>query len=170
MKNQRASDDFVRIYVSRRANGQTVSGWEKAVLFLDGGWVGWTTITESEAKHASDGDLIRCRRTPSQRWCEWLGPNTSVADDLELQAYFATIADDEWPRMAIAIRHSQRQAVAEWRAAGVRLIAAATRDRRGPASRASKMFLKRGSGPRSLLNLLALKSQTTDGPKIETSK
>lgn len=170
MKRARASDDMVRIYVNRRASGRPVPGWEKAVYFLpatpDGlpAWVGWTAITESEAKQADPDDLVRRTRTPGQRWCDWCGPNTSVSDDIELQAYFTTIDDDDWPRLAIAMRQSQRQAAAEWRAAGTRLIAAVTRARRGPASPASNLFQKRGAGTRSLLKLL-VPDRPTSGAK-----
>ncbi|WP_284542375.1 hypothetical protein [Pleomorphomonas sp. T1.2MG-36] len=150
-----ASDDMVRIYVGRRASGRPVSGWERAVLFLDGGWVGWTTITESDAKNSAPDELVRCRRTPSQPWCDWCGSNMSVARDIELQAFFTTIDDDAWPRLAIAIRNSQKRTVTEWRAAGARLIAAATKDRRYPASPASRLFRARGIGTRSLLKLLS---------------
>lgn len=164
-----ADDDMVRIYVSRRASGRPIPGWEKAVLFLDNNWIAWTTITEAEAKNSAPDDLVRRRRTPSQPWCDWCGANTSVADDLEMQAYFATIDDDAWPRMSIAARRSQRQAAAEWRAAGARLIAAATRDRRGPASPASGLFRQRGAGTRSLLKLLA-PDRPTSGPKPTAQK
>jgi hypothetical protein len=151
-----ATDDLVRIYVNRRASGRLVPGWERAVLFLPTaagkpGWIGWTTITEAEAKNSAPDDLVRCRRTPGQRWCNWLGPNMSVADDIELQAFFATVPDDEWPRLAIAVRRSQRQAAAAWHAAGARLIAAATSDRHHPASPAASLFRERGTGQRSLL-------------------
>ncbi|CAI9400160.1 hypothetical protein ANOBCDAF_00427 [Pleomorphomonas sp. T1.2MG-36] len=164
MKNARASDDMVRIYVGRRASGRPVPGWEKAVLFLPGNWIGWTTITETEAKQADPDELVRCRRTPAQRWDDWLGPNMTVADDIELQAFFATVPDDEWPRLAIAVRRSQRQAAAAWHAAGARLIAAATRNRRGPASPASSLFRERGTGRRSLLKLIT-PDRSTSGPK-----
>lgn len=160
----RATDDMVRIYVGRRASGRPVPGWEKAILYLDDGWVGWTTITESDAQNSGPDDLVRCRRTPSQPWCEWLGPNTCVANDIELQAYFATVADDEWPRLAIGVRHSQRQAAAEWRAVGAHLIAAVTRARSGTASRASNLFRERGTGRRSLLKLIA-PDRPTSGAK-----
>ncbi|WP_051228241.1 hypothetical protein [Pleomorphomonas oryzae] len=166
----RASDDMVRIYVNRRASGRPVPGWEKAVYFLpptpDGlpGWIGWTTVTESEAKNSGRDDLVRRTQTPAQRWDDWLGPNMTVADDLEMQAFFATVPDDEWPRLAIAVRRSQRQAAAAWRAAGARLIAAATRNRRDPASPASNLFRERGTGRRSLLKLIT-PDRPTSGPK-----
>ena len=175
MRTGRASDDLVRIYVSRRASGRPVPGWEKAVYFLpptpDGlpGWIGWTSITEAEAKSAPPDDLVRRRRTPGQRWCDWCGPNTSVSDDIELQAYFVTINDDEWPHLSIAVRRSQRQAVAAWRASGARLIAAATHDRRHLGSPTANLFQKRGTGTRSLLKLI-VSDRATSGLKPEVAR
>lgn len=148
-----ASDDAVLRYIERRAMDRRILGWEKAVLFLDGGWVGWTSVSESDAKATTADELVRRRRTPGQPWCPWLGPDVSVAADIELQAFFTVVPDDGWRRLATSIRRNPKIVVREWREIGARLLAAAAGapSPRQPRPQAPVLtFAARGPGRRSL--------------------
>lgn len=149
-----ATVNSVLRYVSRRAYDRRVLEWKRVVVLLDGGgekptWAAWTSITEEEARQWEPTKHVRRVRTPAQRWCPWLGADTSVADDLPLQAFFATVPDDEWPRLDAAIRYHQHRMVSDWRAAGGRLLAAVSGapTELGPYTKA---FSLRGTGRRSL--------------------
>jgi hypothetical protein len=136
----------------RRAIDRRVTGWVKLAQFV-GDWAAWACVSEAEAKSAPADEFAHRIRTPGQPWCDWLGPDISVAADLVVQAYFATVPDDQWPRLATAIRRDQRKTVAEWREAGQRLLAAAAgappprQPRPHPIALA---FTTRGPGRRSL--------------------
>lgn len=147
-----ATVNSVLRYVSRRALDRRIMGWERVAIILDGGdkpaWVAWMTISEEEARQWDPPEHIRRIRTPAQPWCAWLGADTSVADDLPLQAFFATVPDDGWPRLAATIRYHQHRTVADWRATGERLLAATRGAPAAPGPYAGA-FSRRGTGRRS---------------------
>lgn len=148
-----APDDAVARYVERRAMDRPVTGWVKLARFVGDDWAAWMCVSENEAKEAPAAEFPHRIRTPGQPWCPWLGPDVSVAADLTLQAYFAVVPDDGWPRLATSIRRAQRRTVAEWRETGARLLAAAAGapPPRSPRPRAPVLtFAARGPGRRSL--------------------
>lgn len=166
-KERAADDDLVRLYVSRRAADQRATGWVKLAQRIDGDWAAWMSVSEAEARAAPLEDYAHRVRTLGQPWCEYLGPNTAVADDAELQAFFLTVDDDRWPRLSTAIHHDQRQAISDWREAGARLLAAAAG--RSHASPASSLFLERGTGRRSLIHTDGTTRMTESRPHLPRS-
>lgn len=148
-----ATDDAVRLYVERRAMDRPVTEWVRLAQFVGDDWAAWMWVSEVEAKSAPAEAFAHRIRTPGQPWCRWLGPDVSVAADLTLQSYFVTVPDDQWSKLATAIRRDQRKTVAEWRETGARLLAAAAGapPPHHPRQQAPiLMFRERGPGRRSL--------------------
>lgn len=110
----------------------------------------WQRCSETEARAAP---RWRRLRIPGRPWCPVLGPRVGIARDVQLQAHFATVPDGDWYRMEQRARHHPERCLAEWRAAGRRLIDAAdaaTAGRRAPG-RLRGWPGRRGGGLRSLL-------------------
>lgn len=148
-----ATDDAVARYVERRSMDRPLTGWVKLTQVIGNDWAAWQIVTEAEAKAAPADAYAHRVRTPGQPWCPWLGPDVSVAADLTLQSYFVTVPDDQWSKLATAIRRDQRKTVAEWRETGARLLAAAAGapPPHHPRQQAPiLMFRERGPGRRSL--------------------
>lgn len=106
---------------------------------------------------ADDDDIAFYRRVRKDGlpWCEVLGYQTSVADDLALQTYFLTVTSDDWSQLAASVREHAMRCVREWTAAGRRIIAAVSPETAtvipvapGPLAGWPK---ERGSGRRSLV-------------------
>jgi hypothetical protein len=57
-------------------------------------------------------------------WCPILGHHTDIRDDLTLQIYFLTVPEDDWSRMASAVRVRPKSCLKDWHAPGRRIIAA----------------------------------------------
>jgi len=144
---------ILRRYVIERASGQTPRA-EWAYYAADIG--AWIRADEASARHHEHYRRIRKARLP---WCDVLGHQTSVADDVALQIYFMTLDQDDWPRLAAAVRERPGRCLKEWTASGARIIAAvsdlATSDATSAASGNDGPLAgwppERGMGPRSLL-------------------
>lgn len=108
----------LRRYVIERASGRTPR-YEWAFYSADLG--AWIRTDEMTARRHAHRQRIRIEGLP---WCEVLGHQTSVADDMPLQMYFLTLDQDDWPRLAAVAREHPKRCLREWRASGARIIAA----------------------------------------------
>lgn len=118
-----------------------------------------------------DGDLgvwIRCNeaaarcsehwrrlRKPAEPWCDVLGHQTLIADDDSLQAFFETVASENWPFLARAVQTGSNRCLRTWREVGNQIVAAVegipeTKENRSKG-RLSGWPRKRGDARRSLL-------------------
>lgn len=97
----------LRRYLSARARGRPYPEKVRLVILPgdtdDGGKIGaWIEPSSAPADARS-----RQLRHPGMPWCPYLGRDMSIASDHQLQAYFATIEDDqdEW---SILLRQCQK--------------------------------------------------------------
>lgn len=139
----------LRRYVIRRATGGPCPEYARLVL-IGRSLAAWV---RSDERAACASDRWRRIRLPGGPWCPVLGHILVIAQDVALQAYFETISAEGWKTLEIDVRRSPARCLREWRAAGHRIIAAATAASRGRGlpGRLSGWPAKRGSGARSLL-------------------
>ncbi|WP_020180265.1 hypothetical protein [Methylopila sp. M107] len=142
----------LRRYVRERAAGRAAAEWSRYDPTI-GAWLAADEVGAADAKGL--GLPWRRVRQAGAPWCQVLGADVSVARDDELQAHLATFDVDDlpaWRRAWKGCARHPRQSLAEWRASGARLLAAATG---GPvtAGPLAALFQRRGTGRRSLLGL-----------------
>lgn len=140
----------LRRYVIERASGRTPRH-EWAFYAPDLG--AWIRTDETTARHHEYHQRIRIE---GRKWCDVLGHQTDVCDDLPLQMYFMTLdLDDGWSRLVAAVREHPKRCLKEWSASGARIMAAVSGvtativpETPGPLARWPS---ERGTGQRSLL-------------------
>lgn len=141
---------ILRRYVIERASGRTPRPeWSYYAQDLGA----WIRTDEMTARRHQYHQRIRTEGRP---WCEVLGHQTSVAEDLPLQLYFMTIdPEDGWSRLAAVAREHPARCLREWQAAGRRIMAAVTPEMAAPLPETPGPLdgwpEKRGEGQRSLL-------------------
>lgn len=140
----------LRRYVVERASGRTPRH-EWAFYTPDIG--AWVRTDEMTARRHEHHQRIRTEGIP---WCEVLGHQTSVADDMPLQVFFLTIdPEGGWSRLAAFAREHPARCLRDWRASGKRIMAAVTSEMAAPVSGTPGPLdgwpPKRGEGQRSLL-------------------
>lgn len=137
----------LRRYARERAAGRSATEWTVYDASL-GAWLAADEVTAT----TSGRDWRRVRQ-PSEPWCSILGRDLSIASDDELQATFATLADDDlsaWRRLYIAADRTPSGCLAEWRVRGRRLLAAVSAEPGSAAGTLAARFADRGTGKRSL--------------------
>jgi len=137
----------LRRYVIDKAAGRSPRHeWQ----YFDASMNAWYRADEGRAR---SHEHFRRSRQDGHGWCDVLGHRTSVADDLELQAFFLTIAEDEWPRLATAVRRCAVRCLREWRASGARIIASVDPASSSPSGQGALAGwpLKRGQARRSMM-------------------
>lgn len=143
------SPHLLRRYVIDRAAGRAPHA-EWSYLSQDIG--AWILADETSARQHEHHRRVRKR---GQSWCDVLGHCTVVRDDIDLQMYFATIAVDEWSRLAIDVMRRPSRCLRDWRASGSRIIAAVDPTAASPSGTTSGPLSgwppARGTGPRSML-------------------
>uniref|UniRef100_A0A9E8CTG9 Uncharacterized protein n=1 Tax=Bosea sp. NBC_00436 TaxID=2969620 RepID=A0A9E8CTG9_9HYPH len=140
---------LLRRYVIRRSSGAYPCPEYARRIEIDG--IGaWQRCDERAARAA---DRWKRMRVPRRPWCPVLGNRLDIAQDLALQSFFAIADDADWFRMEQDVRRHPRRCLAEWRAAGHRLIVAAQAAAAGHRApgKLSGWPPKRGTGPRSLI-------------------
>ena len=139
----------LRRYVIERASGRTPRH-EWAFYAPDIG--AWVRTDEMTARRHEHRQRIRVEGRP---WCDVLGHQTSVADDMPLQIFFMTLSGDDWPRLAAGAREHPARCLREWQTAGRRIMAAVTPEMAAPVSETPGPLdgwpEKRGDGQRSML-------------------
>lgn len=135
----------LRRYVIDRAAGRTPHP-EWAYYAPDIG--AWLYADGASARRHEHHRRVRIDGRP---WCDVLGHRTDVRDDLQLQAYFLTIPEDDWHRLAIDVAQHPNRCLREWRAAGALILAAADPDVATSQGPLSDWPPSRGTGPRSML-------------------
>ncbi|MDR6303759.1 hypothetical protein GGQ85_001455 [Nitrobacter vulgaris] len=140
---------ILRRYVIDRASGRTPRH-EWAYYAPD--LAAWIRTDETAARRHEHWRRIR---KAGQPWCDVMGHQTAVADDLALRMFFLTVSGDDWPSLAAAVREHSKRCLRDWTAAGQHLMAAVTGataavipDTPGPLD---GWPAARGDGPRSLL-------------------
>lgn len=137
----------LRRYVRERAAGRSAPEW----IVRDDRLGAWLAADEVTA--TTSGRDWRRVRQPSEPWCAVLGRDLSIARDDELQATFATLADDDlsgWRRLFIAADRSPSRCLTDWRARGRRLLAAVSGEPGSAVGTLAGRFADRGTGKRSL--------------------
>lgn len=149
----------LRRYVVARASGREHAEWARAEPHPALGFVAWTGCTEADANGRDDGKAFRRLRRPGQPWCQYLGADTTIAEDLPLQAYFDHHGADahDWNRLRTEVSRNRVNALRTWRQKGREILARAHAQREGipvaatSMSAAAAVFLKPGTGTRDLI-------------------
>lgn len=112
----------------------------------------WICCDEGAAKRHEEQRRIR---KDGLAWCPILGHRTDIRDDFTLQMYFLTVPQDDWSRMASAVRARPKRCLNDWRASGTRIIAAVSTELVATASGTPGPLggwpKERGTGQRSML-------------------
>lgn len=108
----------------------------------------WILAAEASARRYEHHRRVRIDGVP---WCDVLGHRTEVADDLQLQTYFLTIAPDGWSRLAIEVMQHPTRCLKSWRAAGALILTAVDPDTEASGGPLADWPPFRGTGPRSML-------------------
>jgi hypothetical protein len=155
-ENQREAH-ALRRYVAARAAGRTHHEWARADHDLMPGFTAWVGCSEVDADSRDDGKTFRRLRRPGMAWCSYLGADTSIAEDVELQAYFEhhAVESHDWNLLKTEVEDGREKALRQWRSRGRAILARAHAERHGdevkPAlNSALAAFLVRGTGRRSL--------------------
>jgi hypothetical protein len=138
---------MLRRYVLERAAGR-IPRKEYARYDFDLG--AWVRCDEAVAR---DSEHWRRLRKPATPWCPVLGPQTGIADDDSLQAFFVTVADDGWQRLAARVEKRPTACLREWRESGRRILDAVSLDhprRVAPPGKLAWWPIERGTGRRGL--------------------
>jgi hypothetical protein len=108
----------LRRYVLARAAGRTAPEYIKADI-VDGVEV-WIASSEGEAAGLCDGRRFRQIRRTGMPWCTYLGADTVISGDHDLQAFFEIIEDDghAWAALKTEVNRDRRKALKSWRARG----------------------------------------------------
>ncbi|QDL99518.1 hypothetical protein FLL57_20355 [Rhodopseudomonas palustris] len=138
---------LLRRYVLERASERFPCKEFARYDFNIGAWVRCDEATARASEH-----WRRLRRS-SAAWCPVLGSRTDVLTDDALQAFFLTISEDEWQRLATRVGKRPKACLRDWREAGRRILSAVSNDH--PESGASPGKLAgwptaRGTGRRGL--------------------
>lgn len=140
---------LLRRYVIRRSSGAYPCPEYVRGIPIEGVGLAWVRCNEPAARGS---DRWKRMRIPGRPWCPVLGNRLTVAQDVELQSYFATVPDSDWFRLEQDVRRHPRRCLSAWRAAGHRLIEAVravAAGHRAPG-RLSGWPITRGAGSRSL--------------------
>lgn len=104
-------------------------------------------------------------RQDGQQWCEWIGPDTTVKDDIFLQGFFALCApgtgDPEasyrWQRLLKECQSNRLKALRKWRNLGAEAISRAAMQRTSPMAdtevaktKLKPIYLRRSVGKKPL--------------------
>lgn len=143
-----ADERLLRRYVIARAAGRRMPEWTYFIPEIVPGLSAWKY---ADARTVKEAEHWRRIRRPGAPWCPWLGNHLSIASDDALQVHFLTISEDGWARMETVVRASPARCLAEWRAAGARLIEVVRASASG-APTSGKLTgwpAARGDGPRT---------------------
>jgi len=138
---------LLRRYVFERTAGRTP---RKEFARYHSGIGAWIRCDETTARDSAHWRRLRKLAAP---WCPILGPQTSIADDDALQAYFATVPEDGWQRLAALVGKRPTTCLREWRESGRRILDAVSLDhprRAAPPGKLAGWPIGRGTGRRSL--------------------
>jgi hypothetical protein len=108
----------LRRYVLARAAGRTAPEYIRSDV-IDGVEV-WAASSEGEASGLCDGKRFRQVRRPGMPWCTYLGADTVISTDHDLQAFFEIIEEDphSWNALKSEVTRDRRKALKSWRARG----------------------------------------------------
>jgi hypothetical protein len=138
---------LLRRYVLERAAGRVP---RQEYARYDSSVDAWVRCDEAAAR---DAEHWRRLRKPAAPWCPVLGPQTDIADDDALQAFFVTAADDGWQRLAARVGKRPTACLREWRESGRRILDAVSLDhprRAAPPGKLAGWPIGRGTGRRGL--------------------
>jgi hypothetical protein len=141
---------LLRRYVLERAAGRIPAAEYVRLEEVAPGVGGWIRCDE---KTARESEHWRRLRRPGALWCPVLGNRLGVAQDVALQAYFLTVPEDGWQRLANEVRRCPLECLRRWRDAGRRILAASVAQTSGalpPPGRLAGWPAQRGIGSRSL--------------------
>lgn len=143
---------LLRRYVLGRAAGRIPAAEFVRLEEVAPGLGGWIKCDEKTAK---ESEHWRRLRKPGALWCPVLGNHLGIAQDVALQAYFLTVSEDGWQRLANEVRRRPSGCLRRWRDAGRRILRASVAQTSGalpPPGRLAGWPARRGTGSRSLLS------------------
>jgi hypothetical protein len=147
----------LRRYITARASGRRHAEYTKLEIIDD--LAVWVGATEVEAR-ASGMKYRHLRQT--DRWCDWLGHDTSIQDDHALAAYLELAVSDEqsehdWNRLLKEVTRNRVPVLRSWRQKGLDILTRQSQRQTSPASMGayakalvSEKYMKRGTGIRPL--------------------
>lgn len=123
-QNAHGYDDIanaLRRYVYARAHGRPHPEYAR----FEPSNACWVASDEADAHGRCDGKNFRQVRRPGMEWCRWLGPDTTIAADHELQAFFELHASEghDWNRLLMEVSRNRRQVLRGWQRRGREAVA-----------------------------------------------
>lgn len=99
----------------------------------------WVASDEADAHGRCDGKHYRQEHRPGMEWCRWLGRDTTIAADHDLQAFFELHATEphDWNRLLMEVSRNRRQALRDWQRKGREAVAHARVEEARAASAAN---------------------------------
>lgn len=141
---------LLRRYVIERAAGRMPCKEYARYDFDIGAWVRCDEIAARESIH------WRRLRKPGAPWCPILGPLTDIDEDDDLQAFFETIPEDGWQRLAAGVGKRPTACLREWTESGRRILNAVSGNHPRNGAPHGKLVgwpTGRGTGRRSLFRV-----------------
>ncbi|MBZ9705341.1 hypothetical protein LB543_01180 [Mesorhizobium sp. ESP7-2] len=110
----------LRRYVASRAHGRPHPEFSR----YDSTIACWVASDEAEAVGRCDGKRFRQVRRPGLPWCRWLGPETVIAEDHALQAFFELHASEQhdWNRLLKEVSRARHRALRDWHRRGREIL------------------------------------------------
>ncbi len=106
----------LRRYVSARAAGRTHPEFSRFDETI-GAWIG---CTDTEVQGLIEGRTYRQLRRSGLPWCDYLGIDSRISDDIFLEAFFELYATEphDWTGLLKTVTKNRRQALKDWRRLG----------------------------------------------------
>lgn len=110
----------LRRYVRNRAAGRTMPEYVRMDATLVSGVIAEIASDQVAAAGRCDGKAFRQVRRDGLPWCPYLGTDTRIAEDHQLQAFFELHAADshDWTRLLKEVTKDRRAALRNWRSRG----------------------------------------------------
>lgn len=142
----------LRRYVSARVYGRAAPQYARADRSVLPGSVVWVECSEVDAAGRLDGKHFLRLRREGLPWCEWLGPDTRIADDHPLQAFFELHAADphDWNILFKEVTKNRQAALRNWRSRGREAIVEIRWEQAHEAARAAGEEVEETELPTSL--------------------
>lgn len=110
----------LRRYVVARAAGRTMPEYARMDRATVPGALMEVASDAVESAGRCDGRAFRQVRRDGLPWCPYLGTDTRIAEDHQLQAFFELHATDphDWTRLLKEVTRDRRKALRNWRSRG----------------------------------------------------
>lgn len=135
----------LRRYVRNRAAGRTMPEYVRIERDMPGSVVEIASDSVESAGRC-DGRAFRQVRRDGLPWCPYLGTDTRISEDHQLQAFFELHATDphDWTRLFKEVTRNRQAALRNWRRQGRDAIARIRWERAREAARAAGEEVEKG--------------------------